>query len=90
MDPRKRSALTAALSDPTRDSLGQGDARSASKLDTFSFPCINELSISEKDGSYRMANKPVEMASGLAGSAPSVPRLSSSLLVGSYALKQHH
>lgn len=29
-----------------------------------------------------MGDKPVKTASGLAGSAPSVPRLSSSLLVG--------
>lgn len=77
MDPRKRSALTAALSGPKPETLGP-DLGAMAKADTFSFPCLAEESNAQRpdDLSSEVDKLVISSRSSLAGSAPTVPRLS--------------
>lgn len=86
MDPKKKSALTAALSGAlSRDGLGQGDRGPQPKDDTFAFPCLakdGEGALSEATAGFE--NLDLKRTT-LAGSAPTASRLS-----GAVSPLQHH
>lgn len=83
MDSKKKSALTAALSSNPADLAGgHGDLATQAKADIFAFPCLAENGTSNvnalADGVEQMD---ISRRRSLAGSAPTVPRLSSTMTV---------
>lgn len=83
MDPKKKSALTAALSsNPAEAGSGQSDQPTATKADTFSFPCLAEGNVSNVDDiAAGVERVDLSRRPTLAGSAPTAPRLSSTMTV---------
>ena len=83
MDPKKKSALTAALSsNPPESQGGQGDQAASTKADTFSFPCLADGAPSNVDDiAAGVERVDLSRRPTLAGSAPTAPRLSSTMTV---------
>ena len=79
---QKKSALTAALSSQPGES-GQSDLNHApTKADTFAFPCLGEGDASAVDGIAEGVEKmDLTRRQSLAGSAPTAPRLSTTIAV---------
>jgi hypothetical protein len=82
MDSKKKSALTAALSSPADLVGGQGDLAAQAKADTFAFPCLAENGASNvNDLTDGVEQMDLSRRRSLAGSAPTAPRLSSTMTV---------
>lgn len=74
MDPRKKSALTAALSSPGDDQAAGRTEGSTQKDDLSSFPCLSENSSAENASelSKALGQMGLERKGSLAGSAPTM------------------
>jgi hypothetical protein len=72
MDPRKKSALTAALSSPGDDQAAGRTKGSTQKDDLSSFPCLSENTSAENASelSKALVQMGLERKGSLAGSAP--------------------
>ena len=83
MESKKKSLLSAALSSNFAEAgAGLNDQATQTKADTFAFPCLADANDVSTNGIAEEVEKmDLSKRQTLAGSAPTVPRLSSTMTV---------